>query len=89
MKTLGKRCAEVRRMFGFKTVEAFMRALVRKGIMQKTKDGRYMPTPLYAGYDLVRYQRKGRWCMYWTDKGIAFLQDLRNQQGRLHLAKAS
>jgi len=81
--------AELCRTYKLGTCQSFLQKLVRKGYFHRTKDGRYMPTPAYAGYNLVRYHYKRGWRMRWTQQGVNFIYDLKHGQARIHLKTAA
>lgn len=81
--------ADLCKTYRLGTIKGFMQKMVQKGYFHRTKDGRYMPTPSYAGYNLVRYVYKRGWKMYWTAQGQAFVYDLVHGQARIHLKSAA
>ena len=78
---------QVCQRYGLKSNTVLLEALQKRGIFRRTKDKRFMPTPAYAGFDLVRYKYNKGWRMYWTPAGVDFLYDQLNGQLRIAVRK--
>lgn len=78
---------EARRVMGCRTQAEFFMLMVQKRVLRRISD-RYVVHPQYAGADFTRSIRNhGKWYLFWTQRGIDFLFDLRDGQGRLESLK--